>query len=257
MLPFLSVFGHSVPMYGLCIVFGTAMGIFLLSRPYFRYGFAADDMVYASLFAVIGAMIGSKALYLVTMVPQLVQFRAEIAAEPMMLFNLFQGGFVFCGGLIGGAVGAWLYCRRYHLDSLGYFDRAVVVLPLAHAFGRIGCFCAGCCYGIPYEGIGSVTFPPGAYGLSGVALFPVQLLEAFLNGLLFLFLIAFCRKKRGRGVLTGAYLAVYAILRFLLEFLRYDGLRGAFLWLSTSQWISVVLLLFAVFLLLRGRKTEV
>ena len=54
------------------------------------------------------------------------------------------------------------------------------MIPIMHAFGRVGCFFAGCCYGRPYKGFGAVTFPEGSQGPSGVSLFPVQLVEAIL-----------------------------------------------------------------------------
>jgi phosphatidylglycerol:prolipoprotein diacylglycerol transferase len=126
-------------------------------------------------------------------------------------------------------------------------DGLVPSVPLAHAFGRLGCFFAGCCYGVP-SAFG-LEFNASELAPHGVKLLPVQLIEAGCNLLLFVLLLVLSRFCRRRGLLTGTYLAAYAVMRFVLEFFRYDAERGVFWGLSTSQWISLLLLPAAVFIL--------
>ena len=141
-------------------------------------------------------------------------------------------------------------------------------LPFAHAFGRIGCFCAGCCYGIEYHGFLSVHFPYNEISpeLSTVPRLPVQLIEAGLNficfgALLHIMLKNLKKKKEERklkqGQLLGFYLIYYLIARTILEFFRGDSVRGSVGFLSTSQIISILMIPVAVYFVLAKKRLAV
>ncbi len=240
MFPFLDIFGRQIPLYGLFLVVGTVVGILLLYLTAPQKGLFRDDALYSGLYALIGGLLGAKLLYLLTALPILVRHFAYFSGSFSAFYALFAGGYVYYGGLLGGVFTMWLYSRQFKTPFLPYLDHAAIFLPLIHAFGRVGCFFAGCCYGIPYQGIFAVIFPLETLGLAGVALFPVQLLESLLNFLLFLGLFFVFRKQRKSGQAAATYLVCYALIRFALEFLRYDEVRGSFWLFSTSQWISVI-----------------
>lgn len=240
MKPFFSLFGRQIPWYGVCLWAGIflAAGVGALickRRKMERY-----DLVYSAVFTMVGAIVGAKLLFLIVSLPEIV--RAEIHWT-----MLIYGGFVFYGGLIGGILGLYIYARLYRLDFVDFLDVYAVVLPLGHAVGRVGCFLAGCCYGMEYDGALSCTYQE-TLGQTPIntPLFPVQLLEALCLLLLFAgLLILFLRApgKRLRTVLV--YLTGYPVIRFSLEFLRGDRERGIFLGISTSQWVSIGLLIVA------------
>jgi len=166
----------------------------------------------------------------------------------------------YCGGLFGGFAGLWIYCRQFHLPFWTFADLYAAVLPLGHAIGRIGCHFAGCCYGIPYDGAFSVTYHStlGNTPLE-TPLLPVQLIESFCLFLLFVSLSLFYHNKKlssKKGQISGLYSLSYAMVRILLECLRGDRVRGMFLGISTSQWISFALLFLGVFLLFRKAKAQ-
>ena len=150
----------------------------------------------------------------------------------------------------------WVYTRMYKLNFWGMTDALVPSVPLMHAFGRLGCFCAGCCYGMPFPAPLGLSFDASPVAPHGVTLFPVQLLEAFLNLIIFGVLLLYARKPRGRGKIIGLYMSAYAVMRFLLEFLRFDAERGGFWGLSTSQWISLILLPIGLYLLLTNKNKK-
>ena len=113
---------------------------------------------------------------------------------------------------------------------------------------------AGCCYGIPYEGPGHVMFHRALGGApNGVPLFPVQLLECGLNLLLAAFLFVYHRKKPYSTGLVGWYGVFYGTARFGLEFLRGDAERGSFFGISTSQWVSLGLIVMGIFIIIKQR----
>ena len=158
------------------------------------------------------------------------------------LRELIRGGFVFYGGLAGGIAGV-LFSRKIHrLPVSDLLSVSVPLLPLGHAFGRIGCALAGCCYGIAYSGLGSVTYTHSVTAPNGVALFPVQISEALCLFLLAALLLRLFFRRKPVGILVIVYLACYSAMRFLLEFLRGDAARGFWCGLSVSQWISCAIL---------------
>ncbi len=155
---------------------------------------------------------------------------------------LFSHGFVFYGGLIGAVFGVFVYSRQFRLPFWHLTDSLIPSVPLMHAIGRIGCFCAGCCYGRATEPPWGVYFRDDSVAPAGVALFPVQLLESGLNLILFFVLFCYSRKPKAKRRITGLYIAGYGIIRFILEFFRGDGDRGILWIMSTSQWISIILI---------------
>ena len=156
---------------------------------------------------------------------------------------LFGGGIVFYGGLIGGIAAALVTCRllKINIASLEYC--AVPFIPLAHAIGRIGCLLAGCCYGCVYDGPLAVSYPNAVTTVSKtLTYFPVQPLEAALDIVIMVILLYIAKKPRRTLDLLSAYVAMYAVMRFITEMFRGDAIRGIFGSFSTSQWISIGLL---------------
>src|SRR5207245_2716245 len=155
---------------------------------------------------------------------------------------LLQPGLVFYGGLVGGAAGAWAYCRLYKISLLRFADCAAPGLALGHALGRVGCFFAGCCYGRPV----APSFPL-AIVRDGVPRHPVQLYEA--AGLMLLGLVLSTSAPRPPGRLVTLYLIGYAVLRLFSEALRGDDEARGFVIghvISTSQAIAIAILLGAL-----------
>ena len=255
MFPYLDLFGFQIPMYGITIAVGIGLALLMVLFRARKTSIKREDIVFTATFAVIGLIVGGKILYLITVIPYFVEY-------PNLLFSgeiwlaLMQGGFVFYGGLIGAVLMILWYVKMYKIPALLMFDTLAPAIPLAHAFGRLGCLCAGCCFGIPVEWGLELNFSPTAP--HGVKLMPVQLFEAGGNLVLMAVLLLLERKFKGRrGLMTGGYLLGYAVLRFVLEFFRYDAERGGFWGLSTSQWISILLIPVAVIIILRGpKKTE-
>lgn len=194
------------------------------------------------LFMGIGVFLGARLMYVLTSVKFSVNDEIGIWENiAVWALQIASGGLVFYGGLIGGAAAAMLYILHFKTPISEMMDIAFTGVPLFHFFGRIGCFLSGCCYGIEYHGAFAVVFPGGNFGNAppGVELFPVQLLEAALNLLLWVVLAAVYRKTSRCWLTTGLYLVSYGAIRFFLEFLRGDEIRGHFLMFSSSQIISI------------------
>lgn len=240
MLPYINVFGKTIPSYGVCMLSGVVLALFLAIRRGKRYGVGFDSIVIVATFAFLFGMLGGKLLYLLVSYPHDKLF-TQIKALDFSF--MVESGIVFYGGLIFGIVGA-LIGSRLAKTKLSALEGCIVpFVPLGHAVGRIGCFLAGCCHGIEYSGPLSVCYPEASIGApSGIPYFPVQLLEAFLDILIMICLLYYARKKRERLDVLCLYLILYSVMRFINEFLRGDGIRGIYFGLSTSQLISLGLI---------------
>ncbi|MGN0793783.1 MAG: prolipoprotein diacylglyceryl transferase [Aristaeellaceae bacterium] len=252
MYPYFDVFGWNIPSYGLCMAIGILFsGLIGFMRAH-KHGLDIDSLFVIAASAIGLGLAGAKVLYLFVSCDI-----KDVVASFLQgdMSYLSGGGLVFYGGLIGGIVGALLGARISGAtrDLAAYCNAVMPAIPLGHAFGRVGCFLGGCCYGAPYTGFGAVTFPKvGVFE----PVFPVQLLEAALNIVIFIVLmLPWIQKKQGLFSLY-LYLILYSIVRFVLEFFRGDAIRGIAQGLSTSQWISIGLFLCGFFFLAMTAKRE-
>lgn len=256
MKPFFHVFGGKIPLYGTLIVCAYLIGIGIATHNAKKYKMPKEDIIFAATYAAIGLILGAKLLYFISLLPKLIKHFDLLFEYPAEFLQIAFGGYVFYGGLIGVVLGVWIYCARYKVSKLVMINSLTPVIPFVHSIGRIGCFMAGCCYGIEYHGPLSVHFPENELtpSLHLVPRFPIQLLESGLNMTLFVVLMMIGRKKRQDVRILGIYLISYSILRFALEFLRGDIIRGQFLTITTSQWVSILLLPLGIYLILRKER---
>ena len=257
MLPYLNLFGAQVPMYGLCMATAMLLAVLLSCIRAKKRGADVDRLLTIALAAIVAGIIGAKLLYFIVTYSW-DEFIDGIRANGFSFIT--NGGLVFYGGLIGGVLGAFLGAKIVRVKLSAYSDAVVPTLPLAHAIGRLGCFCSGCCYGKVTDSWIGMCFPNSITGLApDVRVIPTQLIESGLNLILFIALILFTLRRRRGFITLFVYLIAYGIERFLLEFLRGDEIRGIFGWFSTSQWISIGLILLGAIglaLSLRAKKKE-
>ena len=247
------MFGLHIQAYGLLMAVGFMLCYFMARRLARLTGRDVNEPDTLIMIAAVCGVIGARAVYVWQ------NWAAEFVGHPLAMFQVWRGGLVFYGGFALAALGmvAYAFLRREPLLRLT--DFCVVFVPLGHAFGRLGCFFHGCCFGglCSAEGVG-VCFPKGspawlhqvAQGQIGrwtaesLPVWPTQLFEAAGCAMLFVVLWWLYRTQRARvGLCSGVYCVAYALLRFLGECLR-DDPRGATYWgLSFSQMISVGLLM--------------
>lgn len=242
MLPTIDVYGREISLYGLMGVIGISFGVAAAIYRRKIYDIKKEDVLFSSCYAGIGLLIGAKLLFILTMLPNLIRNKDILIANPKLLLHILSGGLVFYGGLIGAVLGLYIYSKQYKIHFINILDLMAPSIPLIHGFGRIGCFTAGCCYGIAYDGLFHVIYKQSQIAPNDVALLPVQLISSGINFLGSIVLFFFARKKRKPGKVIGIYFIFYSMARFIIEFFRGDVVRGIFFGISTSQWISVVLI---------------
>jgi len=228
--------------YGACMATGFLLCWWLIEKLSGR-----KDLSNLLLSLMIGGVGGSRIAYVIE------HWQVEFAAHPWQVFRVDQGGLMFYGGFILSFVAFFAWCFVKRERPLALADLLAAVIPLGHAFGRIGCFFYGCCYGRDSDAWCAVTFPVGSpswyeHGRRTVSVLPTQLFEAAALLCLFgmLMFVWFRFKRRGTeaqrglgdGGVLGLYLVGYAVIRFGIEYLRGDP-RAAIGPFSISQTISL------------------
>ncbi|MEY8469376.1 prolipoprotein diacylglyceryl transferase [Faecalibaculum rodentium] len=234
----------TVYTYGFLIAIGILAAFFVADRRGKAMGMDTSRLEGITLTVCITGFVCSKLLYILTRLP-------DIIADPGILMNL-EDGWVVYGGIIGGLLGGLWYCRRHQMNFMEWFDLLIPEVALAQGFGRLGCFFAGCCYGIPVEW--GITFPEGGLAPAGIPLFPSQLISSAFDFGMFFFLCWIAKRKKFNGEVGAWYLILYSVGRFIIEFFRGDLIRGAVGTLSTSQFISIFTLAAGIAILVVMRK---
>ncbi|MGI6098781.1 MAG: prolipoprotein diacylglyceryl transferase [Lentisphaerae bacterium] len=252
MHPIIFQFGpFTLHAFGLMMALGFLAGLHVMRR-LARGGFGSltdDHLTRLIVWLMVGGVLGARLAYVAE------HWTSEFAANPGAIIRIDQGGLMYYGGLLGAIATIFLFARVYRRHPLEVLDLCAAALPLGHAFGRIGCFLNGCCYGMRCKGPWGVRFPAGsmpwheqvAQGVIKATspcsepVVPTQLIEAAANLVLVAVLYAIARRHPRRGQLTALYLMLYAVIRFHTEMLRGDARMqvGA---LSISQFISLLLM---------------
>ncbi len=257
-LPFLGETHLFLPTYGVLYASGAIIAWFWLTKRARSLQLPDEHLFNVCFYGLLAGLLGAK----LTLI--LVEWRYFLNNPAEILGTLRSAG-VLIGGVAAGAAVFILYCRRNGLPALALADAGVAPLVLAQAVGRLGCFSAGCCYGVEHHGPLSVTFTdPVAAAQTGVPLniprFPTQLTEMAADLLLAVLLTWMWRKRVSPpGTVLWTYVLAYAVIRFLIEFWRGDAVRG--LWfggaMSTSQILSLLGGAAALGILLRNRRMNI
>lgn len=232
----------TVYMYGIMMAIGYFTALRLCLSRGMKAGLSADRIWGIFYCALIGGLVGAKALFLITQIRRIIE-------DPSILLDL-QNGLVVYGGIIAGAVLSCVYVRAKGEKFLPYFDLVMPAVAIAQGFGRIGCFCAGCCYGKETTSAIHVIFKNSAFAPNNVPLIPTQLISSAGDFLIGALLMSYAARKPRTGRVGALYLMLYGAGRFAVEFFRGDVGRGSIGVFSTSQAISLGAAAFGLILFL-------
>jgi len=228
--------------YGVLVALGFLAALWMAGRLARRDYLNPESVTNLGIYCALAALAGAKVMMIFIDLPYYFSHPGEI-----FTLATLQAGGVFYGGLIAALAVSWWYLRRSKLPAFRTADVFAPAIALGHGIGRLGCFSAGCCWGVECHLPWAVTFTnPVAQDLVGVPLnrplHPTQLYEAASEFLIFAILYRAIGKPHRAGAIISLYLMLYSSARFVVEFFRYHEQGN--LWggpLDTSQWISLAL----------------
>src|SRR3954471_18795832 len=246
--------GFTIYSYGVLLAAAYLLGLqFALIRARAR-GLDGQRVMDLGIWIIISALLGAKLLLLIVE-------RDQFLGNPRNMLDLLRSGGVFYGGLIAAVVVALLYLRRHKLPLWTTTDVFAPGIALGHVVGRLGCLLAGCCFGRPTTVPWAISFhDPNAFANAGtplgVPLHPTQLYEAGTEAIILIMLLML--ERRGRafpGRTFWTYMLLYGLSRFAIEFFRGDNRGMVFGAVSTSQFVSLIIVPLAiVMLVILGRR---
>lgn len=227
MLPVIHI---ELPSYTVCILIGVLAGFIVTVRRAHIYGIEKIQAAAGFILAVFGAAVGGRLFFVIQGLPDFLS--SGNVTWDSFVYYVADAGQVFYGGMMGAVAFTYIAARVQLLPSFDLLDTLLPALPLGQAFGRIGCFMAGCCYGLP----GNIGFYMPALQIT---VFPIQLVESAYTFVLFIVLMKMGRSRLPKGRMLGTYLVGYGAGRFVIEFFRGDAVRGFIGPLSVAQWVSI------------------
>ncbi|WP_302384575.1 prolipoprotein diacylglyceryl transferase [uncultured Adlercreutzia sp.] len=244
-----------VRWYGLAYVLGfvCAAAIIYFVAKRWKLGMSEDNLLTLMVCAIVGVVLGARIGYV------LFYGDGYYLAHPLEILAFNQGGMSFHGGLVGLLIGGAVAARMTRIPFLTLADLGSIAAPVGLFFGRCANFVNGELWGAPTDGPLGVVFG-GAAGM--MPRHPSQLYEAVLEGLvIFCVLFALSRKRppRPQGTFLGAFLVLYGIFRFLIEFVREPDVQLGYLWggwLTMGQVLSAPLIVAGIALLIYAARTQ-
>lgn len=244
-----------VRWYGLAYVLGfvCAAAIIYFVAKRWKLGMSEDNLLTLMVCAIVGVVLGARIGYV------LFYGDGYYLAHPLEILAFNQGGMSFHGGLVGLLIGGAVAARITRIPFLTLADLGSIAAPIGLFFGRCANFVNGELWGAPTDGPLGVVFG-GAAGM--MPRHPSQLYEAVLEGIvIFCVLFALSRKRppRPQGTFLGAFLVLYGIFRFLIEFVREPDVQLGYLWggwLTMGQVLSAPLIVAGIALLIYAARTR-
>lgn len=239
--------------YGFFLALSFALGIWLAGRRAEARGIPAERITDVSLVIIVATVIGARALYVAA-------HWSQFQAHPLDMFRTWEGGLTMYGGAVPAAIAGMWFLRHWGVDAWKAADAMAPSMGLGLGLTRIGCFLSGCCFGSPSDLPWACVFPPESHAGSvypGVALHPAQLYASAVGFGLMGLLLVVDRRRLPKGSLFLLFLVLYSVARILLDLVRtYDATAYpvAGVPLTLNQWISIGIIAFAGYRLVRGPR---
>lgn len=228
--------------YGFFIAVGAVLGVaYTTMQGKKHFGLKFDDINTLFILLIIAAFFRGK-FFLIFENP------SYYLSNPAAFIS--GTGFVFYGSLLFCIPVMLIYFKQKKLPVLHMLDIMAITTCIVHFFGRLGCFMAGCCYGIHWQGPLAVVFTdPLCMAPLNEPLHPTQLYSAAMIGIILIILLIRKQKKKFHGQIFLIYLMSYPIGRSMIEMLRGDTSRGYVFQdlISNAQFISLIVFFVALY----------
>jgi len=225
-------------VWGFILAIAFLVGMVLATKKAKKLNLDSEHVQGSLIYMIAGSFVGARLGYIFAYPYQF--------SDWLQIFRIWDGGLVFLGGFIGGTAGFYLYAKIKKLDFWKYADLLAPYAALGIAITRIGCFIDWHCYGVP------TTLFWGIKVGNALPVHPTQLYHSLANFLIFFVLIKTLIKKKFEGQIFSLFLMLYAVPRFLIDFLReYDYRVG----LSVSQYTMIAMFMLGLYLYMSKSKS--
>lgn len=232
--------------YGVMVALGIFFGSLVLVKLGEREGIKREDIVDTAFWSVVAGFLGARLFFFI--------YNPEYLKPWYRVFYIWEGGLVWYGGVIFGALTAIYFIRKRNIPVWKFADVVSIALSVGLGFGRIGCTTAGCCYGKECHAPFAIVFKdPHSAAPLNVPLWPTEPVSSAANFLIALILYLLYRRRKVPGEVFGFYLIFYGTFRFLIEFVRATPkeILGTF---SNNQIISIIMVAAGILILIYRRK---
>lgn len=223
---------ENIPIYSIFITMSLVVNCFVIFVLGNKQKMDKNTILCSLVYEMIGIIIGAKIL-------NLIQVKENT--------SFYYAGFSAYGGVIGGILSLIIFSKLYKVSILSLLNIYIPVLPLLYSISKLGCFFSGCCYGIEYNGPFNIVYESSVVAPLGNNLFPIQLVESFMNLLIF-FLVVYKYKSciKTTRIIQKVFI-LCGLFKFSLEFLRASWSGG----ISSTQYISILFIVIGVSLLIK------
>lgn len=239
-----SFMGIDIYWYAVIIVAAILIGMVLCKKKDGLYGISYQNIIDLFLYLLPISILSARAYYVIFNPSYFIQ-------NPLQIFNLRTGGLAIYGGIIGGVITAYVFCKKRKIPLLDLLDFLAPCLILGQAIGRWGNF-------INVEAYGYETNLPWRMGIMSIngyqEVHPTFLYESIIDFVIFFLLLHWQRKRKYSGQITYLYLVCYSFARMLIELLRTDSLF--FYHMRISSVLSLFIFVASCLMLVKNQKTQ-
>ena len=237
------MFNTKIPLYGIFIIISILSGLWVVYKNAKQLNLRTEEITGLLLYIGLGSIFGAKYF---TFLINIKKFNG--------IFNFEKVGLSSYGAVIGIIILLLLYSKQYKKRFKDLIYIVLPSIPLMYAIGKIGCFLAGCCYGIEYTGPLTVLYKYSYSAPKEISLFPVQLLESSVFISIFWYIFIKIKKSKPSNSIIGQTFIICGIAKFLLDYLRMSHLGKMF---TINQIVSVIFVLIGFYLVLVDKRNRV
>ena len=232
------MFNIDFNFYGFFIILSLIIGLIFICDNAKELKFTKEDIIFLVVYLLVGMIVGAK------------YYDYFVNIDNYKSFNFFALGLSSYGAVIGFIIMLFIYSKQFKKDFITMLKLIIPSLPLIYALSKIACFISGCCYGIEYDGIFSVTYNYSNSAPNGISLFPIQIVETVVFLLIFIFFYIKRNKIEDKKYI-GYMFIVCGFFKFILDFLRHVHVSEI---ISTNQVFSLVFIVIGIIFIFYKKK---
>lgn len=236
------MFNTKLPLYLIFIIFSIICGLLVVYKNSKNLGFKKEEKIGLLAYVVLGSIFGGKYFSFFT------DYKKYNG-----IFNFLKVGLSSYGAVLGILLILFIFSKQFKKNFKELVYIHLPAIPLMYGIGKIGCFLAGCCYGIEYSGIFSVTYNYSYSAPHGIKVFPIQLVETIVYIIIFIYIYNKVKEKKVNNKIIGETLIICGIPKFLLEYLRMSHVGKI---ITVNQIVSILFIILGMFLVFSEFKIK-